>query len=148
MRARRASRSAEAPARRSRPINATAPLFGIFLAHLLTHDEKLSWVSKWARKMPNRGAVALMGRDLLAGASADLLARLALIAAPLCYVCANIFVRRRLGGYPPFVIAVMQMVGAIFVAVPLALAFDRPWQHAPPSSGALAAIAAMGVLGS
>ena len=129
-------------------LNATAPLFGIFLAHMLTHDEKLSWTKAAGILVGIAGVAVLMGRDLLAGASADLLARLALIAAPLSYVCANIFVRRRLGGYPPFVIAVMQMVGAIFVAVPLALAFDRPWQHAPPSSGALAAIAAMGVLGS
>jgi drug/metabolite transporter (DMT)-like permease len=129
-------------------LNATAPLFGIFLAHMLTHDEKLSWTKAAGILVGLAGVAVLMGRDLLGGASADLLARLALIAAPLSYVCANIFVRRRLGGYPPFVIAVMQMVGSIFVAVPLALAFDRPWQHAPPSPGALAAIAAMGVLGS
>jgi drug/metabolite transporter (DMT)-like permease len=129
-------------------LNATAPLFGIFLAHLLTHDEKLSWTKAAGILVGIVGVGVLMGRDLLAGASADLLARLALVAAPFSYVCANIFVRRRLGGYPPFVIAVMQMVGAIFVAVPLALAFDRPWVHAPPSPGALAAIAAMGVLGS
>jgi len=129
-------------------LNATAPLFGIFLAHVLTHDEKLSWRKAAGIVVGIAGVGVLMGRDVLAGASADLLARLALIAAPLSYVCANIFVRRRLGGYPPFVIAVMQMLGAIFVAVPLALAFDRPWQHAPPSMGALAAIAGMGVLGS
>jgi drug/metabolite transporter (DMT)-like permease len=129
-------------------LNATAPLFGIFLAHMLTHDEKLSWTKAAGILVGIAGVAVLMGHDILAGASADLLARLALIAAPLSYVCANIFVRRRLGGYPPFVIAVMQMVGAIFVAVPLALAFDRPWEHAPPALGALAAIAAMGVLGS
>jgi drug/metabolite transporter (DMT)-like permease len=129
-------------------LNATAPLFGIFLAHVLTHDEKLSWRKAAGILVGLTGVGVLMGRDVLAGASADLLARLALIAAPLSYVCANIFVRRRLGSYPPFVIAVMQMVGAIFVAVPVALAFDRPWQHAPPSAAALAAIAAMGVLGS
>ena len=118
-------------------LNATAPLFGIFLAHLLTHDEKLSWSKAAGIVVGIAGVGVLMGRDVLAGASADLLARLALIAAPLSYVCANIFVRRRLGGYPPFVIAVMQMVGAIFVAVPLALVFDRPWQDPTPSATAL-----------
>ena len=129
-------------------LNATAPLFGIFLAHVLTHDEKLSWRKAAGILVGIAGVGVLMGRDVLAGASADLLARLALIAAPLSYVCANIFVRRRLGGYPPFVIAAMQMVGAIFVSVPLALALDRPWEHAAPSAGALAAIVGMGVLGS
>ena len=129
-------------------LNATAPLFGIFLAHVLTHDEKLSWAKAAGILVGIAGVGVLVGRDALAGASADLLARLALLAAPFCYVCANIFVRRRLGSYPPFVIAVMQMVGAIFVAVPLALAIDRPWGSAPPSLQALLAIVGMGVLGS
>jgi drug/metabolite transporter (DMT)-like permease len=129
-------------------LNATAPLFGIFLAHVLTQDEKLSW-TKAAGIVVGIAAVAvLMGRDVAAGASADLLARLALIASPFCYVCANIFVRRRLGSYPPFVIAAMQMVAAIFVAAPLALAIDRPWEQPPPSARAVAAIVGMGVLGS
>src|SRR5262245_47609324 len=129
-------------------LNATAPLFGIFLAHVLTHDEKLSWTKAAGILVGIAGVGALMGRDVLAGASADLLARLALIAAPLSYVCANIFARRRLGSYPPFVIAAMQMVGAIFVAVPMALAIDQPWTQAAPSLQALLAILGMGVLGS
>jgi drug/metabolite transporter (DMT)-like permease len=129
-------------------LNATAPLFGIFLAHVLTHDEKLSWRKAAGILVGIVGVSVLMGRDVLAGASADLLARLALIAAPFLYVCASIFVRRRLGGYPPFVIAAMQMTGSVFVAVPLALALDRPWEQAAPPVGAVAAIVAMGVLGS
>jgi drug/metabolite transporter (DMT)-like permease len=129
-------------------LNATAPLFGIFLAHVLTHDEKLSWAKAAGIVVGIAGVGVLMGRDVLAGASADLLARLALIASPFCYVCANIFVRRRLGSYPPFVIAAMQMLGAIFVATPLALAIDRPWEQPAPSVPALGAIAAMGVFGS
>lgn len=129
-------------------LNATAPLFGIFLAHLLTHDERLSWTKAAGIVVGISGVAILMGRDVLAGASSDLVARLALIAAPLCYVCANIFVRRRLGGYPPFVIAVMQMLGAVLVAVPLALVLDRPWEGPLPSAMAVAAIVGMGVLGS
>jgi drug/metabolite transporter (DMT)-like permease len=129
-------------------LNATAPLFGIFLAHVLTHDEKLSWTKAAGIAVGIAGVGILMGRDVLAGASADLLARLALIASPFCYVCANIFVRRRLGSYPPFVIAAMQMLGAIFVATPLALAIDRPWGQPAPSVRALGAVVAMGVFGS
>jgi drug/metabolite transporter (DMT)-like permease len=129
-------------------LNATAPLFGIFLAHLLTHDERLSWSKAAGIVVGVAGVGILMGRDVLAGASADLMARLALVAAPLCYVCANIFVRRRLGAYPPFVIAVMQMLGAVVVAMPLALAVDRPWESPMPSATVIAAIVGMGVLGS
>lgn len=129
-------------------LNATAPMFGIFLAHLLTHDERLSWPKVAGIAVGLAGVGVLMGRDMLGGASADLLARLALIAAPLCYVLANIYARRRLGGYHPFVIANMQMLGAMLIAVPLALVFDRPWEVSPPSSKALLAILGMGVLGS
>jgi len=129
-------------------LNATAPLFGIFLAHLLTHDEKLSWNKLAGILVGVAGVGILVGYDVAAGASADLVARLALLAAPFCYVSANIFVRRRLGRYPPFVIAAMQMVGAMFVAFPLALAVDRPWTLPAPSLAALGAIVGMGVLGS
>jgi drug/metabolite transporter (DMT)-like permease len=129
-------------------LNATAPLFGIFLAHLLTHDEKLSWNKLAGILVGVAGVGILVGYDVVAGASADLVARLALLGAPLCYVSANIFVRRRLGRYPPFVIAAMQMVGAMFVAFPLALAVDRPWTLPAPSLAALGAIVGMGVLGS
>jgi drug/metabolite transporter (DMT)-like permease len=129
-------------------LNATAPLFGIFLAHLLTHDEKLSWNKVAGILVGIAGVGVLVGYDVVAGASADLMARLALIAAPFCYVCANIYARRRLGRYPPFVIAVMQMVGAMFVAIPLAVAIDQPWTLPAPSLEVLGAIVGMGVLGS
>jgi drug/metabolite transporter (DMT)-like permease len=129
-------------------LNATAPLFGIFLAHVLTHDEKLSWSKAIGILVGIAGVGVLVGRDVVVGTSADLMARLALLAAPFCYVCANIFVRRRLGGYPPFVIAVMQMVGAMAVSLPVAAAIDRPWEHAAPPAAALLAIVGMGVLGS
>jgi drug/metabolite transporter (DMT)-like permease len=129
-------------------LNATAPLFGIFLAHVFTHDEKLSWSKVAGILIGIAGVAILIGPNILAGDAADLLARLALLAAPLCYVCANIFVRRRLASYPPFVIAATQMISAILVALPLAAALDRPWQQAAPSPQALAAIVGIGVLGS
>jgi len=129
-------------------LNATAPLFGIFLAHLLTHDEKLSWNKLAGILVGIAGVGVLVGYDFAVGSSADVLARLALLAAPLCYVCANIFVRTRLGHYPAFVVAAMQMVGAIFVAFPLAIAIDQPWMLPAPSLKALGAIASMGIFGS
>lgn len=129
-------------------LNASAPLFGIFLAHVLTHDEKLSW-NKFAGILVGIvGVGILVGYDFALGSSADVLARLALLAAPLLYVCANIFARRKLGHYPPFVVAMMQMVGSIFVAIPLALAIDHPWTLPMPSLKVAASIVGMGLLGS
>ena len=129
-------------------LNASAPLFGIFLAHLLTHDEKLSAHKLAGILVGIVGVGILVGYDFAVGSRADVLARLALLAAPLCYVCANIFVRNRLGHYPAFVVAVMQMVGATFVAIPLAMVIDRPWNLPAPSGTVLGAILGMGLLGS
>ena len=129
-------------------LNATAPLFGIFLAHLLTHDEKLSWNKLIGILVGIGGVGILLGEQLVFGSSSDVLARLALLAAPLLYVCANIFARVKLGHYPPFVIAVMQIVGAVCVGVPLALAIDQPWTLAAPSWKAIGAVIGMGLFGS
>lgn len=129
-------------------LNASAPLFGIFLAHLLTHDEKLSWNKLAGILVGLVGVGILVGYDFAVGSGADVLARLALLAAPLLYVCANIFARTKLGHYPPFVVAMMQMVGAIFVAFPLAFVIDRPWTLPMPSLQVVGAIVGMGLLGS
>ena len=129
-------------------LNASAPLFGIFLAHMLTQDEKLSWNKLAGILVGITGVGILVGYDFAVGSGADILARLALLVAPLLYVCANIFARRRLGHYPPFVVAMMQMVGSIFVAFPLAIAIDQPWSLPLPSLGAIGAIVGMGVFGS
>jgi drug/metabolite transporter (DMT)-like permease len=123
-------------------------MFGIVMGHLLTHDEKLSWSKLVGVLVGIAGVGILVGWDVVAGSSADLTARLALLAAPFCYVLANIYARRRLGHYPPFTIAAMQMVAAMLVTFPLALAVDRPWSLAVPSLAALGAVVGMGVLGS
>ena len=126
--------------------NATAPLFGVFLAHYLTQDEKLS-VNKVAGIVVGILGVGLLaGADLTHASGASLLARLALIGAPLCYVLANIYARTRLGSYPPFMLAFMQAAGGIPSTLLLCLLVDQPWTLPMPSLAALAAIAGMGGL--
>jgi len=129
-------------------LNASAPLFGIFLAHVLTHDEKLSPNKLAGILLGVVGVAILVGSDLAVMSTADLLARLALLAAPLLYVLANIYARNKLGEYPPFVIAMMQMAASLSISVPLALAVDWPWTLPMPSLTVLGAIIATGVFGS
>jgi len=128
--------------------NATAPVFGIFLAHLLTHDEKLSGHKLAGILVGVMGVVILVGADFGMGSGLDILAKLALLAAPLCYVSANIYARHHLSEHHPFVIAVMQMLCSMIVAIPIALVIDQPWNSPPPSMQALVALAGMGILGS
>lgn len=129
-------------------LNASAPLFGIFLAHVLTEDEKLSRNKVAGILLGLVGVIILVGYDFALGEAGDVLARLALLAAPLCYVLANIYARNKLGHHPPFVIAMMQMVASIFIAVPLALAVDRPWALPSPGWNVLGAILGMAIFGS
>lgn len=129
-------------------LNATAPVFGIFLAHLLTHDEKLSAHKLAGILVGVAGVAILVGYDFAIGSGLDVLARLALLAAPLCYVTANIFARTRLSQHPPFVIAVMQMLGSMLIAFPVAFVVDRPWTLPMPSWQVIGAITGMGLFGS
>lgn len=129
-------------------LNATAPVFGIFLAHIFTHDEKLSANKLAGVVLGLAGVIVLVGYDMALGSGLDLTARLALLAAPLLYMAANVFARAKLNAHPPFVIAAAQMVGAMVLAVPAALIVDRPWNGPAPSVQALLAIAGMGVFGS
>ena len=48
-------------------LNATAPLFGIFLAHMLTHDEKLSWNKLAGILVGIAGVGILVGYDFAVG---------------------------------------------------------------------------------
>src|SRR5215470_5646697 len=54
-------------------LNATAPLFGIFLAHLLTHDEKLSAHKLAGILVGITGVGILVGYDFAVGSTADVL---------------------------------------------------------------------------
>lgn len=128
--------------------NATAPLFGVFLAHLLTHDEKLSWNRLAGILMGIAGVAVLVGHNIAGGSMASLLAYLALLGAPFCYAMSNVFVRRRLSHYEPFILAVTQMAGALILSLALALVIDRPWTRPIPALEIIAAVVAMGVLAS
>ncbi len=126
---------------------ATTPLFLILLAHVYTRDEKLS-ANKLAGVLVGIAGVAVVfGSEALAGWSTALEAKLALVAASFLYAVGGVYAKR-LTGYPPLLLATMQMTCGCLVATPLALAIDRPWTLPLPSWQALAALAGTGFLGS
>jgi len=127
--------------------NATTPVFALFLAHLYTHDEKLSANKLAGLALGIAGVAVLVAPDLLAGSRAGLLAKLALIAAALCYAAAAIYARS-FAHHPSLVIAAGQMTGALILSAPIALLIDRPWTLPAPGSAALAAIIGTGVFAS
>ena len=127
--------------------NATTPVFALFLAHIYTHDEKLSANKIAGIVMGVAGVAILVAPDLMGGSKAGALAKLALIGAAVCYAAAAIYARS-FASYPPLVIAAGQMTGALILAVPIALLLDRPWTLPAPSTAALASIIGTGVFAS
>ena len=122
---------------------ASSPIFTALLAHLLTSDEKLSWLKSAGL------ATGLAGVAILVGASSfdgSLIAKLVLIVAAICFALAGILARP-LAGYHPIAIAAGQSFTAFALSAPLMLIVDQPWTLAWPSWPAAAAVAGHGILG-
>jgi drug/metabolite transporter (DMT)-like permease len=127
--------------------NATTPLFGVFLAHVFTQDERLTVLKITGILVGIFGVVLLVGADLLGGLGGSGFAKLALLGAALCYALGGIYARR-FPQYPPQTLATGQMIGALMLSMPLALLVDQPWALPLPSAKAVGAVIGMGLFAS
>jgi len=128
-------------------LNATTPIWGVIVAHLLTHDERMT-PRKVAGVLLGFGGVATMiGPSLLANIGSGAVAQLACITASLCYALAAVWARRFKGmGLSPMSVTTGQLTAGAAMMLPVALIFDQPWtQPFPPliAWGAIAALALM-----
>lgn len=126
---------------------ATTPLFGIFLAHVLTHDEKVSSLKLAGVLIGIAGVAILALPDLLGSQQSSLIAKLALLLASLLYALGGIF-SRRFSGYPPMMMSCAHMIATFTLALPPMLLFDRPWTLPMPSGAAIGAVISTGILAS
>ncbi|MGN7880492.1 DMT family transporter [Ensifer sp. 22460] len=122
-------------------LNATTPLFGVIVAHLLTDDEKLT-VNRFAGVVVGFLGVAMMiGPAALGGLGSNLVAQLAVLGAALSYSLAGVFARRfKRMGVAPIVTATGQVSAASIMLVPLSLLVDHPWTLTMPDLDVWAAI--------
>lgn len=122
-------------------LNATTPLFGVIVAHLLTDDEKLT-VNRFAGVVVGFLGVAMMiGPAALGGLGSNLVAQLAVLGAALSYSLAGVFARRfKRMGVAPIVTATGQVSAASIMLVPLSLRVDHPWTLTMPGLDVWAAI--------
>jgi len=118
---------------------ATTPLFTVLLAHVCTHDERMT---------PNRlggvllgivGVAVMIGPDALTGLTTNVPGQIAILGAAFCYACAGIF-GRRFRAMPPTITATGQVTAAALMVLPFALVFDRPWALPMPGMTAWAAV--------
>jgi len=128
-------------------LNATTPIWGVVVAHFLTHDERMT-PRKVAGVLLGFGGVAVMiGPSLLSNLGTDGLAELACVVAALSYALAAVWARRfkRLG-ISPFSVTTGQLTAGAVMMLPMSMFIDKPWTHAFPPVSAIAAITALALL--
>jgi len=113
-------------------LNATTPIFTVLLAHLLTRDERLNLGKGAGVLLGFAGVAVLVGPGALLRLDGSLLAPAASLAAACCYACAGLW-GRRLRALSPLAAATGQLCASAALALPIALAADRPWTLANPS---------------
>src|ERR1043165_7132077 len=128
-------------------LNTTTPIWGVLVAHFLTHDERMT-PRKIAGVLLGFGGVATMiGPALLSNIGSSALAQLACVTASLCYALAAVWARRfKRMGLSPMSVTTGQLTAGAAMMLPLALFVDRPWEHAVPPLSAWGAIVALALL--
>ena len=128
-------------------LNATTPIWGVVVAHFLTHDERMS-PRKIAGVFLGFGGVATMiGPSLLSSLGSAALAQLACVTASLCYALAAVWARRfRKQGISPMSVTTGQLTAGAVMMLPVSWIVDRPWTQAFPPLSAIGAITALALL--
>jgi drug/metabolite transporter (DMT)-like permease len=126
-------------------LNATTPLFTVLVAHFATADEKLNVARLAGVAAGFAGVVVMLGPDLLRELGTNVAAQLACLAAAVSYAFAGIY-GRRFRGEPALRVAAGQLMASSALLAPIVIVLDRPWQLAPPSGTAWAALVALAAL--
>jgi drug/metabolite transporter (DMT)-like permease len=125
-------------------LNATTPIWGVIVAHFLTHDERMSPRKVGGVLLGVAGVVTMIGPTLLANIGTGAIAQLACISASLCYALAAVWARRFKGlGLSPMSVTTGQLTAGAAMMLPMALLVDQPWTRPFPPLVAWGAIAAL-----
>ncbi|GLS87015.1 ABC transporter permease [Cypionkella aquatica] len=120
-------------------LNATTPLWGVVLAHLLT-EEKITAPKAAGLACGFAGVVVMMGGINLG----DAWASLACLGAAFSYGLAGIWGRRfRSLGVPPLATAFGQVASAAVMLLPIWLVVDQPWSLPAPGMAVVGAVLAI-----
>jgi drug/metabolite transporter (DMT)-like permease len=125
-------------------LNATVPLWGVLIAHVLTHDERATWPKIAGVLLGFCGIVVMVGVTALTGLSDGLVAQLACLFATFCFALAPVYSRQR-----PFahmsgaVIATGQTITSAVMLLAAAALLERPWAGAVPGANAIGAVLAL-----
>lgn len=126
-------------------LNATAPIFALIVAHVVTEDERITPAKLLGILLGMGGVAAMAGPQAVAGLTGDLLAVGAMLVATFGYGLSAIY-GRSFGGIDPTVSATCQLSASTLMLVPIVLVVERPWALAMPGATSLFAVGALAVL--
>jgi drug/metabolite transporter (DMT)-like permease len=126
-------------------LNATAPIFTLIVAHLITVDEKITPRKIVGILLGVAGVVAMAGPQAAAGLTGDLAAVAAMLVACFFYGISAIY-GRGFGGIDATVSAACQLTASAILLLPMSLVFERPWEIAAPGGAAIASVLALAIL--
>jgi drug/metabolite transporter (DMT)-like permease len=128
-------------------LNATAPLFTVIVAQMLTTDEKMTRGRLAGVIIGFLGVVVMIGLAALHNLGTNIVAQLACLAAAICYAFAAVFGRRfKILGVAPMLTATGQLTASSIILIPAALLIDQPWKLAVPSLSTWGALVGIAVL--
>lgn len=125
-------------------LNATTPIWGVLVAHFLTHDERMTPARAAGVLLGFAGVAAMIGPSTFSSLGASAIAQLACVTAALSYALAAVWARRfRSQGISPLSVTTGQFTAASVMMFPASLIVDRPWTLTLPPLNAVAAILAL-----
>lgn len=116
------------------------PLSAIMLAHVATHDEKLSLGKVLGVTFGLAGLIVLIGPEALTGFGREALGELAILAGAFCYG-VNALLTRSLSREPLMALAAVILLLSALMDLPMAILLDSPLQLRPSIASILAVIA-------
>ncbi|MGQ9599051.1 MAG: DMT family transporter [Anaerolineae bacterium] len=129
-------------------LQATMPIFTVILAHLLTDDERLTWLRALGIVIGFIGVGILMLSDLRQGLQANLWGQMAIVGSSASYASAAVFARSRLREQPALVSTTGQLTMGAVLTVPVSLWVDRPFDLSPslPAVGSWLGLTILGTV--
>jgi len=125
-------------------LNATTPIWGVVVAHFLTHDERMIPRKTVGVLLGFGGVATMIGPALLSNIGTNAVAQLACVTASLSYALAAVWARRfRRIGVAPIAVTTGQLTAGALIMLPVSLIVDQPWTHPFPPISAWAAITAL-----
>lgn len=124
-------------------LNATTPIFGVIVAHLLTRDEKATPARTAGVVLGVAGVAVLVGPDAFTGLDGTLIGQIAVLGAAVSYAFAGVF-GRRLKRFAPPVAGAGMLTMSTLIMLPVAFVMEG-LPDALPSAGVMAVWLTLGI---